>query len=69
MSEMTRCNRCTLDDIEREAKRQGRKVLLEPDPTPEFPNAVRVIYIERGADSHLKLAGSWFAELTPECAC
>lgn len=60
MSEMTRCNRCNLDEVKR--RHPGQKVTTGAPVDPKMAGWIQVF-----VDG--KPFAMWFVELTPECCC
>jgi hypothetical protein len=59
MSSLTRCNRCSLDDMQRRAIAAGVSVILTLEPD----GWTSARYSDRTEPS------SWFLELTESCVC
>jgi hypothetical protein len=59
MSELTRCNRCSLDEMERRATKHGATVLL----TLDDDGWLAARYSDQDEPS------AWFRELTDGCVC
>ena len=81
MSDLTRCNYCTLQNIKRRAKEEGNKVILKPGwrggtDVYVVPKGVAIpkevksgTDKEEGDEFHKKYCVAWFMELTSHCAC
>lgn len=63
MSELTLCNRCTLDAMKRRAKKAGEKVVLRKSVTYGGTN---VSIIRKGGEREFV---AWFQALTESCVC
>lgn len=61
MSEMTRCNRCSLEAIERD--HPGQKVTVGKPVDPKMMAGWVQVFIDG------KPHPTWFAEVTEECCC
>ncbi len=72
MSELTRCNHCSLLIIQYNAQRKGYVVTKRGDTTPggTFPNGCTILMhppdVEPNRDEHFV---AWFADLTTHCVC
>lgn len=62
MSDLTPCNYCTLQRL----KWRG-KVVIKPDPKPQFPTAVNVYILTHAESEPVWIA--WFAALSERCTC
>jgi hypothetical protein len=62
MSERTRCNFCTLQDIKRREEKDGAQVIIRGNQGMLQPV---VVY----PDNSEKKIGAWFMELTDYCCC
>ncbi len=67
MSELTKCNYCTVEEIKRRAKREGKILKFKSDPFHTWGNGKKA-YLE---DPKTKLREhlGWFAEITDHCVC
>jgi len=63
MSELTRCNHCSLEDIKRRAKLRKAQVTLKATNDKDLPGWIAVWCSDR------KVPVSYFLELPTECAC
>lgn len=70
MSELTRCNHCTLRDIEAHAKQTGRLVTLLPNTGPPSMKGTTVLVhgADEAPDEKLHWA-AWLWVITEACAC
>ena len=73
MSELTPCNHCTLCDIKRRAREDGKLVVLKAHPEEGSPSGQDVFvspgetkYSERFRKEYWT---AWFMELTDHCVC
>ena len=79
VSELTQCNYCTLRGIKRDAKREGKRVLLR---SSTFMGGTNVFVVPRNidlpkqindkdADGHTfhKYKVAWLRTVTPTCVC
>lgn len=66
MSELTRCNACSLKDIEARAKNRGATVTVKRIPVGTA-DPMAGWYEVRTSDKDETVA--WFMELTAECCC
>lgn len=65
MSELTRCNYCTLKDIKRKAKKEGKKVIVKRGKH-NFEDS----FMGPGIDVFIDdKKTAWFMELTNHCVC
>ena len=64
MGELTSCNYCTLKRVKRQAKEEGKKVVVKPGDWHKSPfgSPGKDIFVD-----DKKVA--WFAELTGHCVC
>ena len=78
MSELTRCNFCSLEQIKREAKKKGQRVTVLPDArwgmggvnVYVHPKHVNVRVMEGGEDGERRSYHvSWMMQLTAHCCC
>ena len=83
MSELTPCNWCTLQDIERRAKADGMRVIMMPgqsyqDAEGSLPAGIEVYVVPKGVTkAHLaarrdlreRFGGRWFMALSDSCCC
>ena len=63
MSELTPCNRCSLDAMERRARMRGVKVIVEVAWTGEMRGWTSARYSDEDEPA------AWFQQLTTACAC
>lgn len=69
MSELTQCNYCSLQEIQRRAKREGKFVTRRAD-TKYALGGFNVYVYPRGVPiDHDKHFVAWFMELTDHCVC
>ena len=67
MSEMTRCNYCTLQSIKRQAKEDGKLVTQIGQDVYVHPRKVNIkIMTPKGRKKYF---AAWFMELTTSCSC
>lgn len=73
MSQLTKCNFCSLARLKQEAEAAypDAEVRLElvPDNDPNFPKAVDVYVVKKYPTCEVRRWACWFAELTEVCAC
>ena len=82
MSELTKCNFCTLKDIKRRAKENGMRVTVladaawMPDGMPKgvnvyvHPKDIKIVELEGGEDGERKnYRKSWMMGISKECCC
>jgi hypothetical protein len=78
MSELTRCNYCSLEQIKRDAKAEGKSVTVLSDAkwgmgglnVYVHPKTVDVRALKGGEDGERKKYHvSWFMKLSSSCAC
>lgn len=62
MSELTRCNWCSLREMRAKAKRRGARVIVE-NGTGDFTDWKVVSYSDR------ELPSAYFMELSDHCVC
>lgn len=64
MSELTRCNHCTVEDMRKRASKRGVRVIIEnvPDDDP-LAGWVSARYSDE------QRPAAYFAELTAKCSC
>lgn len=65
---MSRCNRCTLQQIERRAREEGKRVFVR---SLDFGLGGVAVYVAGSRREKLSDDNrvAWFAELTEECEC
>lgn len=70
MSELTQCNFCSLEDIKRKAKREGKKVTLLPAKRDKYYMGGLDVFVHpkkvKPTRRHLV---AWFMELGNSCCC
>lgn len=70
---MKQCNRCTLDNIRREAKREKQAVTVRSDPFGVWPGGQRVYVhpkdVRNPQDYGDQYFATWFAEVPDTCCC
>lgn len=70
MSELTRCNRCTLNLIIESARRKGKTVTVIKDEQPRAGFMGVSVYVhDEDAQVDRENPVAWFAALTHVCAC
>jgi len=72
MSELTRCNYCTLSDMKREAAKNGKVVTLVPNPDNGGSNAYIHDPDVNIMDPEIRKEytwGIWFMEVGESCSC
>lgn len=65
MSHLTECNRCTLRRMQRAAEARGATVIVTKVTVGDMAGWTHAHYSDRPGD----VSGSYFQELTEECAC
>lgn len=64
MSEMTPCNRCSLDRMKRQANARGVKVITKIEgPESDTPGWISAWYSDQDEPT------AWFMQLTERCVC
>ncbi len=69
MSELTPCNFCDLQRIERDAKRRGWTVSRSADPLGSWTGGIAVYVHPVGTEYTQEHRIAWFAELPDRCCC
>lgn len=64
MSSLTRCNRCSLDDMQRRATERGVELIVTHIEAPDEMAG----WISARYSDEIK-AGAWFKALSDECVC
>ena len=67
MSELTRCNYCTLQSIRRRAERENQQVTILAQNC--YVHSKDVNISELNEESREQYFVAWFMELTEGCAC
>lgn len=77
MSEMTECNRCSLQEYRKEARDKGMKVTTVRNAkwgmggvnVYRHPPEVKVADIEEDSPEHKKYSIAWFMSIPAGCEC
>ncbi|NVM22877.1 MAG: hypothetical protein HWN68_13980 [Desulfobacterales bacterium] len=78
MSELTKCNYCSLQDIRRRAKERGEKVTVLHNSKWWYgkgcnvyvhPKDIDLPNIKEDSKLHDRYSVAWFAELPDHCCC
>jgi hypothetical protein len=69
MSEFTRCNWHTVEDIKRRAAKRGMEVTLVPEPLAGFERGVHAYVHKPGQAPKSGEHHGWFAAVGTECEC
>lgn len=70
MSELTQCNYCSLKNIKRHAKREGKVVTLRPAKREKYYMGGLDVFVHpKGVVPTQKHFKAWFMELGNSCCC
>ena len=69
MSELTKCNYCSLQAIKRDAKKKDLKVVIVPSKEMGSLGGVEVYVLKKGEKPSKKNWVSWMMKVTDSCVC
>ena len=69
MSDLTSCNFCKMQGIERDAKRNGKKVVKIPSAKMQHLGGWEIHVIKKGEVLSGKNWICWMMEITDHCMC
>ena len=69
MSELTKCNYCSLQAIKRDAKKKGLKVVIVPSKVMSTLGGVEVHIVKLGDKLSKENWVSWMMKVTDSCVC